>query len=711
MQNIISDLWMGGMDLRRHSNVKVALSLLVLPFMALSHVLPSQYNISFIKFKTHEQLLQQPQTMQEYLDECEELDPGMTTRYNETSTSYSSTSSDDEPHLFSRDPTERNSLLCSSPQNLPANGMRLSPRLATVAEDSVSPTVHFQPSAAPTALRKHKPSFSMNEKLVLRTGDLEISRKAYEYFNAPITKYWFNVYMYTIFLLCFCYVILLETDEQYIYGSEWFVIIFITTFTIENIRTMVFSTPRGIWAKIKNWHCNIWNFTDSIGIIIFFIGLILRSAAMMTPQEDKSLQDLVGYGRAMYCIDVAIWLTRIFKFCCVHKTLGPYVTMAGKMLIDMTSFIVILVVVLLAFGICRQSIINNHNKQWDWQILSNVTHEPYFMLYGEVYAATIDPCTEENAALGMCNPGAWIVPVMMTIYLLVANILLLNLLIAVFNNTFARTMQESNQIWACQRYEVIMQYEAHPIFPPPFIFACHLKMLFDKCSGRRKKGRFRADRGLKLFLNENEEENLHDWEEDLVDDYHRLKRREDGKRFEDQMKVSAEKILKIERHLDEVEMRDHQIRTVVYDIYDYSLQNFQRLETLATSLDVPHDAEADNDDDEDEAKIIPADLPNINLQRWKRMRRDSEMSCHYDDFPYQREISYAASIESDKDRHNQSAPQSHSEPEDENRLTIENRAHSCAEIGAWVEKEREENSPDKLSPLRPDRRGSDTGFH
>lgn len=122
---------------------------------------------------------------------------------------------------------------------------------------------------------------------------------------------------------------------------------------------------------------------------------------------------------------------------------------------------------------------------------------------------------------------------MMTIYLLIANILLLNLLIAVFNNTFARTMQESNQIWAFQRYEVIMQYEAHPILPPPLILFCHLKMLVDKFLGRRKKGRFRADRGLKLFLNENEEENLHDWEEDLVDDYYRLRRREDGKKFEE----------------------------------------------------------------------------------------------------------------------------------------------------------------------------------
>ena len=74
VQNIISDLWMGGMDLRRNSNLKVSSSLWLFPFLAPLQLLPHHYNHSFIKFKTHEQLLQQPQTMQEYLDECEVRD-------------------------------------------------------------------------------------------------------------------------------------------------------------------------------------------------------------------------------------------------------------------------------------------------------------------------------------------------------------------------------------------------------------------------------------------------------------------------------------------------------------------------------------------------------------------------------------------------------------------------------------------------------------
>ena len=69
-----------------------------------------------------------------------------------------------------------------------------------------------------------------------------------------------------------------------------------------------------------------------------------------------------------------------------------------------------------------------------------------------------------------------------------------------------------------------MQYEAHPLFPPPLIIFSHLKILYDKLSKAKnyKQGKFSPDRGLKLFLHDNEEEDLHDWEEELVDDYYRL---------------------------------------------------------------------------------------------------------------------------------------------------------------------------------------------
>jgi len=48
----------------------------------------------------------------------------------------------------------------------------------------------------------------------------------------------------------------------------------------------------------------------------------------------------------------------------------------------MIYFIVLLLVVLMAFGVCRQSILFP-NENWDWKLVRHIFFQPYFMLYGK----------------------------------------------------------------------------------------------------------------------------------------------------------------------------------------------------------------------------------------------------------------------------------------------------------------------------------------
>ena len=72
------------------------------------------------------------------------------------------------------------------------------------------------------------------------------------------------------------------------------------------------------------------------------------------------------------------------------------------------------------------------------------------MMYGEVYAGDIDPpCgdrSEHPDNPRPCITGEWVTPILMTIYLLVENILLVNLLIAIFNNTYNAVKSVSSQV-------------------------------------------------------------------------------------------------------------------------------------------------------------------------------------------------------------------------------------------------------------------------
>lgn len=55
----------------------------------------------------------------------------------------------------------------------------------------------------------------------------------------------------------------------------------------------------------------------------------------------------------------------------------------------MAYFVVLLLVVLMAYGVASQGILNPHADA-SWDLARNIFYKPYFMLYGEVFADTIN---------------------------------------------------------------------------------------------------------------------------------------------------------------------------------------------------------------------------------------------------------------------------------------------------------------------------------
>ena len=87
----------------------------------------------------------------------------------------------------------------------------------------------------------------------------------------------------------------------------------------------------------------------------------------------------------------------------VNKFFGPFVLMIGRMIENMMYFVVLLLVVLMAFGICRQSILFP-DEDPQWRLARHIFYQPYFMLYGEVFAPDIDPpCNETCTEYGECG--------------------------------------------------------------------------------------------------------------------------------------------------------------------------------------------------------------------------------------------------------------------------------------------------------------------
>ncbi|KAM8865724.1 transient receptor potential cation channel subfamily M member 3 isoform 5-T5 [Synchiropus picturatus] len=382
---------------------------------------------------------------------------------------------------------------------------------------------------------------------------IPMGRKIYEFYNAPIVKFWFHTMAYVGYLMLFNYIVLVKMD-LWPSPQEWIVIAYIFTNGIEKMREILMSEPGKLLQKVKVWLQEYWNITDLMAILIFSVGMVLRL------QEPP----FMSYGRVIYCVNIIYWYIRLLDIFGVNKYLGPYVMMIGKMMIDMMYFVIIMLVVLMSFGVARQAILNP-NEDPSWMLARNIFFMPYWMIYGEVFADQIDPPCGQNittedgvVTLPPCKTGAWIVPAIMACYLLVANILLVNLLIAVFNNTFFEVKSISNQVWKFQRYQLIMTFHERPVLPPPLIIFSHITMVLKHiCCRWRKQDDDERDYGLKLFITEDELKKVHDFEEQCIEEYFREKDDRFHSSNDERIRVTSERVENMAMRLEEVNEREH----------------------------------------------------------------------------------------------------------------------------------------------------------
>ncbi|XP_061592460.1 transient receptor potential cation channel subfamily M member 1-like isoform X2 [Cololabis saira] len=418
---------------------------------------------------------------------------------------------------------------------------------------------------------------------------IPIGRKIFEFYNAPFTKFWFNTIAYFMYLFLYNYIILVKM-ERWPSLQEWTVISYIITLGLEKVRQILMSEPGKLKQKIRVWLEDYWNCVDLVGISLFLMGLLLR----------LQNEPYMGYGRVIYCVDIIFWYIRVLDIFGVNKYLGPYVMMIGKMMIDMLYFVVIMLVVLMSFGVARQAILHP-DEEPTWRLARNIFYMPYWMIYGEVFADSIDlyameinpPCgenlyDEDGKKLPPCIPGAWLTPAIMACYLLVANILLVNLLIAVFNNTFLEVKCISNEVWKFQRYQLIMTFHDRPFLPPPLIVFPHIYMVLRRlCCRCRPEGDDR-ERRLQLVLNAEELKTLHEFEEQCVEEYFREKEDEMQSSNNERIRVTAERVENMSMRLEEVNEREHSMKACLQtmdlrlaQLEEFSGRMVNAVETLA----------------------------------------------------------------------------------------------------------------------------------
>ncbi|XP_075140952.1 transient receptor potential cation channel subfamily M member 2 [Leptodactylus fuscus] len=361
------------------------------------------------------------------------------------------------------------------------------------------------------------------------------SERFQAFFMAPVVIFHLNILAYFAFLLLFAYVLMIDFQPTPSW-REHVIYFWLFSLVCEEIR-QVFYDPDGFGLlKQASLYINdFWNKLDVCAILIFIGGLICRLIpATFYP------------GRIILSLDFVIFCLRLMHIFTISKTLGPKIIIVKRMMKDVFFFLFLLAVWVVSFGVAKQAILIHNEIRVDW-IFRGVVYHSYMTLFGQIPSYidgvnfNIDQCsvngTDPNKQ--KCPETdkenhepvfpQWLTVLLLCLYLLFTNILLLNLLIAMFNYTFQQVQEHTDQIWKFQRHDLIEEYHGRPPAPPPFILFNHLHLFIKRVILHEPAGR---QKQLKEKLEKNEEADLLSWETFLKDNY--------LQHIEKQMKQSTE---------------------------------------------------------------------------------------------------------------------------------------------------------------------------
>lgn len=301
-------------------------------------------------------------------------------------------------------------------------------------------------------------------------------KKLLIFYNAPISKFWAHLGMHLCFLGLYAFVILFSFHKTWPSIYEIVLLCWVGVIIVDEIRQVIQQETNTFRSKLELYFNTSVNIVDTCANTIALIGFVLRFFEVTWEAA-----------RVLYCVNFVIFSFRLFRVYFVSGYLGPKIIMIKRMLADVMMWLCLLLVFVCSYGVFRQALFFA-NKDPYWGVINDLFYKPYWHVYGELF---VDQEPEE----GKLTTGEiplhggehlkWIHRIFMGGYLLITNVLLINLLIAIFSNVFNEVEVNSYKIWKYQYYYLVMEYSKQPPFAPPFAIIYHViefvRWLWKKC--------------------------------------------------------------------------------------------------------------------------------------------------------------------------------------------------------------------------------------
>ncbi|XP_071824932.1 transient receptor potential cation channel subfamily M member-like 2 isoform X2 [Apostichopus japonicus] len=306
-------------------------------------------------------------------------------------------------------------------------------------------------------------------------------KKFAAFYSAPAIKFTLNLVSYLVFLILYSCIILHDFEPN-MGVWDWLLLVWVGTFCIEKFRQFVGIVSFSLGHRIQLWMKDYWNIIDAVSLGTCVIGLGL---------DFSSSTDQIGH--LLLAVDIMLFYMRLLQMFKVSKMLGPKLIMIWKMVVDLFFFVCILAVCVIGYGIALQAIMFP-NESDPLENFIGVFYRPYFQIYGTLFLDTFtrDGCSDNTTLIDLglatqCPENSGLGLVLLSLYLLLSNVMLLNLLIAMLSYTFSNVQDRADELWKIQRYDLFNEFSERPPLPPPLIIISHVYLLIRFCKRKASK--------------------------------------------------------------------------------------------------------------------------------------------------------------------------------------------------------------------------------
>ena len=283
------------------------------------------------------------------------------------------------------------------------------------------------------------------------------------FYHAPIVKYTSNVITYILFLLLYTSVALFNFEWQ-IQEAEVVLYIWFLILILDELREVCSQPFPGVFKKLRGHLSNVWNKFDFIISFIGIVGFIL-----------KNFKQTFQVSRIFFAINCSLLYCRLFRVYHASWRLGPKLVVFHRMISEIVTFMLLLIIFILGYGTASQALINptqEFNIEDLPQMISNIVYLPYWQMYGELSLESIEikdktVCYEEDFCEDFTMYNS-VTVFFLAIYMLVGNVMLLNLLIAIFTAVFEEVQENSVEVWKFEMFRLVEEYDRKPVLPVPF---------------------------------------------------------------------------------------------------------------------------------------------------------------------------------------------------------------------------------------------------